>query len=104
MPKHNVNAHNHLAVMLLDLRRHFQRCDECRLGRKAESYDEFCDYGKQMIVDIAIRWERNIPGRLAVHKTHDPWIYPCPNPNAHGPAYALTAEACIVQSIVDQLF
>lgn len=96
MVKRNVNRHNLLCVMLLELRRHFTQCNACRSARKSKDPSGLCHWAQSTILEIAFRWEANIPGRLAAIKGDDPWIFPCPDPNEHGAAYALTAEACIV--------
>lgn len=104
MGQRKVNAHNHLSVMLLDLRRHLTGCRNCQMARKGADYDLLCLWTKISIVEISVRWERNIPGRLAAYKGEDPYIFPCPDVNKHGPAYALTAEACVVESKIDKMF
>lgn len=96
MARKNVNRQNLLCVILLQLRNHFAKCDKCRSARKAKAYGEMCSWAQEAIVEVAIRWDRNIPGRLAAINGKDEWIFPCPDPNEHGSAYALTAEACIV--------
>lgn len=96
MTNTRANKDNLLAVKLLDLRRHFARCDRCRGALKAHVYDMFCGDTKANIVTIALKWDVNIPGRLKARNGKEPWVFPCPDPNAHGPAYALTAEPCYV--------
>lgn len=102
--KYNVNRHNTLAVMLLDLRRHFQKCGHCKGARDTHDFDLLCPYAKRHIVNIAIRWDSNLSVRLAVRRTHDVLHFLCPNVNAHGPAYALTAEPVHVTDVQTALF
>lgn len=104
MPRYNVNKHTSLAVRLLELRRHFNTCTQCASAMKAKDHNLLCPYTKESILWIAIRWEANIPGRLAAAKSKDAHIFPCPDPNVHGPAYALSAEACVVVGITDRMF
>jgi hypothetical protein len=92
----NVNRDNLLAVRLLKLRRHFNSCKTCRGARKARDFDMLCDSAKTDLVEVAVAWDNNIPGRLAARAGTRDWIFPCPSPNAHGAAYAITAEACII--------
>lgn len=92
----NVNRQNLLAVRLLQLRRHFTNCKECRGARKALSFDALCDTAKPLLIEVAVKWDVNIAKRLEVAKSGEDYIYPCPDLGAHGPAYSLTAEPCII--------
>lgn len=101
--KYNINKHTSVAVKLLEMRRHLNQCGQCSAAIKAKSPDLLCTYLRDAILYVAIRWERNIPGRLAAARGKEPHIFPCPDLNAHGPAYALAAEACIVTNVTDRL-
>lgn len=101
--KPSVNKNNTLCVLLLELRRHLNSCAGCRSALDAHSYDLICDYSKRRIIDIARRWDTNIAGRLAARREADRLQFLCPNPNAHGAAYALTAEAVKVTAYQDSL-
>lgn len=103
MATRNINTQNLFCVKLLELRRHLGHCNKCRAARKGLSYDDFCEYTKKTLVEIATKVDTNIAGRLAARNGNHSYIFPCPEPNAHGPAYALTAEAVIVESIQDRL-
>lgn len=103
MARYNVNKHTAVAVKLLEMRRHLNTCGQCTAAIKARSTDLLCQYTRDSILYIAIRWEKNIPGRLAAARGNDPYIFPCPDLNAHGPAYAASAEACIVTGVIDKL-
>lgn len=100
----NVNANNHLAVMLLELRRHINSCAYCKAAIKAVDPEDVCKWTSMQILKIAARWDRNIPGRLAAHKGTEAYFFPCPDVNAHGSAYAVTAEPCVAESLVGRLF
>lgn len=104
MATRNINAQNLLCVKLLQLRRHFGSCKVCRAARTARDYDTLCAYSKTTLVEIAVKWDHNIAGRLAARNGNHSYIFPCPDPNAHGPAYALSAEAVIVDSVQDKMF
>lgn len=99
----NVNAQNLMCVKLLQLRRHFNGCRVCRAARGSRDFDALCEFTKATLVEVAVKWDNNIAGRLAARNGNHSYIFPCPDPNAHGPAYALTAEAVIVSSIQDRL-
>lgn len=104
MARYNVNKHTAISVKLLELRRHLTTCRPCRAAIKSKSYQDLCAYACESILYVALRWDANIPGRLAAAKGKEPHIFPCPDLNAHGPAYAVSAEACIVTNIMDGLF
>lgn len=95
---------NILCVKLLQLRRHFDSCPLCHVAIKGHDYTMVCDEAKEMLIEVAIKWNNNIPGRLAAHNSGRRYIYPCPDPRAHGAAYQLTAEALIVEGTQDRLF
>lgn len=104
MPPRDINRDNLLAVRLLQLRRHFNTCDQCAAAVKAHDFDLMCKTAKDMLVEVAMKWMTNITGRLAARRSDQDHIFPCPDPNAHGPAYAITAEACIVVARQDRIF
>lgn len=99
----NVNRQNLLSVKLLQLKRHFATCQQCRSAIKAKSWLELCEWAQEALIEVAGKWDSNIPSRLAARKNADPHIFPCPDLNAHGPAYALTAEPLIAQSVQGRL-
>lgn len=100
----NVNRSNLLAVRLLQLRRHLTRCNGCKGAMKSGSPDLMCDATKTAILEIAIKWDANITGRLAARRSGEDYVFPCPDLNKHGPAYALTAEACVIAARQDRIF
>lgn len=104
MGKLNVNRDNLLAVALLRLRRHFNACKKCRSARTARDFDMMCDEAKSALVEVAVKWDNNIPQRLAARNSSKEHVFPCPNPNAHGAAYALTAEPVVVVGMTERLF
>lgn len=103
MARYNVNKHTYLSVRLLELRRHLNACGTCNAAIKSRAYELLCDASRLLILEVAIRWESNIPGRLAARSENDRLTFPCPDPNAHGPAYAITAEAVQVIAYQDRL-
>lgn len=104
MTQVNVNRQRLLVVVLLRLRRHFNSCRKCRAARKARDFDELCDLAKLDLIEVAVKWDSNIGQRLAARNSADDYIFPCPSPNAHGEAYAATAEPCIVLGRPGMLF
>jgi len=104
MAKVSVNRNNLLAVRLLQLRRHLVTCRQCHGMIKALDYAGLCDSTKADILFIAQKWDSNIPGRITGSNSKDGLVFLCPDPNAHGAAYAATAEAVAVTSIQDSLF
>lgn len=104
MRGNNVNRQNMLCVKLLELRRHFNTCRLCHAASKARTFDMLCEWTQSTLVDVACQWDVNITGRLTAARSGKDYIFPCPDVNAHGPAYAATAEPLIVQSVVDRLF
>lgn len=104
MGKPNINRSNTLAVRLLQVRRHFNTCRECMGAVKAGDFDRLCDSTKSDLLFVAMRWEANIAGRLAVRRNGNDLQFLCPDPNAHGPAYAATAEPVTVTGTMEALF
>jgi hypothetical protein len=104
MGRMNVNRQNLLCVKLLQLRRHLNSCNECRGAIKGREYAGMCEWTQAAVIEVAVKWDANIPGRLAAHHKGEGWIFPCPDPNAHGPAYAVTAEPCVVSGTQESLF
>lgn len=92
----NVNRNRLLVLILLDLRKHFNKCQQCRSARSARDYDALCQWAKGQLIEVAVKWDNNIAGRLAARASANQHVFPCPNPNAHGEAYAATAEPVIV--------
>jgi len=104
MAKPNVNRGNLLAVRLLQLRRHFNSCRKCKSAMNAAAFDGLCDSAKGDLLFIAQKWESNIPARLAATRSGEGLVFPCPDPNAHGAAYAATAEPVTIISVQPKLF
>jgi hypothetical protein len=67
-------------------------------------FDKLCDLAKHDLVEVAVKWDTSIAGRLTARRSKDEYIFPCPDPNAHGEAYAATAEPCQVIAHIDTLF
>jgi hypothetical protein len=104
MAKPSINRSTTLAVRLLQVRRHFNRCLACRGAIKARDFDRLCDDVKDDLLFVASRWDSNISGRLAVRRGGNDLQFLCPDPNSHGPAYAATAEPVIVTHFMEALF
>lgn len=104
MAKPNVNRSNTLAVRLLQVRRHFNACLACKGAIKAKDFDRLCDCTKDDLLFVAMRWESNIAGRLAVRRNGNDLFFLCPDVNAHGAAYAATAEPVTVTGVMESLF
>jgi hypothetical protein len=104
MAKPNVNRGNLLAVRLLQVRRHFNTCRQCKGAMNAQAFDRMCDTSKADLLFIALKWESNIAARLAAVRSTDGLVFPCPDPNAHGAAYAATAEPVTITSTQGKLF
>jgi hypothetical protein len=100
----SANRSNLLAVKLIELRRHLMICYACHGAIKSQAHELLCDMTKQTILDIAMKWDANIAGRIAARKDGGKLQFLCPDPNAHGAAYAATAEAVTVTSIQDGLW
>jgi hypothetical protein len=100
----NVNRGNLLAVRLLQVRRHFNTCYKCRAAIKGKTFDDLCQQSKGDLLFIAMKWESNIAARLAAVRSNDGLVFPCPDPNAHGAAYAATAEPVTITSTQGHLF
>jgi hypothetical protein len=71
---------------------------------KCGDFDQLCTIAKAGLVEVAVKWETNVSGRLAARRSGTDHVFPCPDPNAHGAAYAITAEACVVVARQDRLF
>lgn len=92
-----------LSEMLLDLRKHLNTCDHCRIAVSCEDFVNVCEWSLKTITTIAMRWDKNISGRLKVARGEVGGFYPCPDPSAHGSDYALTVEPMIGESVVSRL-
>src|ERR1700730_6236723 len=103
MPR-NVNRDNLLAVRLWQVRRHLNTCRKCRAAMNGASFDDLCDATKGDLLFVALKWDSNIPARLAAVRSGDGLTFVCPDPNAHGAAYAATAEPVTVISTQGNLF
>lgn len=104
MGKVSVNRSNLLAVRLLELRRHLSTCWGCRAALKNASFELLCKETVADILFIAQKWDSNITARLAVRRRGEELQFLCPDPNAHGAAYAATAEPVIVTGTMQALF
>lgn len=104
MAKPDVNRGNLLAVRLLQVRRHFNTCRVCKGAMKARDFDSLCGNTKGDLLFIALKWESNIAARLAAVRSGGGLVFPCPDPNAHGAAYAATAEPVTITSTQGHLF
>lgn len=102
--RRKINLNTNLSLMLLELRRHFNTCRVCTAASKANDYDFLCPWTKRRIVDIARRWEASLAMRLKVKRDNQELVFPCPNVNAHGSAYALTAEPVVAIAVQGTLF
>jgi hypothetical protein len=100
----NVNRQRLLVDILFQVRRHFAGCHQCRAAKSGMDFDGLCDLAKKDLVEVAVKWDSNIGRRLTARKSKDDYIYPCPDPFAHGEAYAATAEPVIVASRPGTLF
>lgn len=100
----NVNRNRLLVLLLFDLRRHFVSCRKCKSARSGRDFDELCNWTKGMLVEVAVKWDSNIAGRLAARASSKEHVFPCPNPNAHGEAYAATAEPVTVTGMQGSIF
>lgn len=92
MARISANRDKILADLLTELRLHFRRCKGCRGAIKASSYDDVCDWAKMRLIEVAVRWDRNISVRLSARKSCRGYLFPCPDTSLHGKAYALAAE------------
>jgi len=100
----SVNRNNILAVRLLQMRRHLMSCDKCKSAIKAKFFEMLCDSTRDDILFVAMKWDSNIAGRIAAARSKDGLMFLCPDPNAHGAAYAATAEPVTINSVQDTLF
>lgn len=100
----NVNRNRLLVLILFDLRKHFVSCRKCKAARMARDFDQLCEGTKRMLVEVAVKWDSNIAGRLAARASAKEHVFPCPNPNAHGEAYAAIAEPVIVTGAQGSIF
>lgn len=98
-----VNTGNTVALMLLELKRHFNVCDECRGALKTRDYSAMCAWCQSHVIEVARKWDSNIALRLKARKSGEKFVFRCPDLNKHGPAYAMTAEPLMVTGIQDVL-
>lgn len=98
-----VNTGNTIAIILLELKRHFNTCDTCRGAIKVHDQEMLCKWATLNIVAVAKAWEANIAMRLKARRSGEQFIYRCPDLNKHGPAYAATAEPLMVTGIQERL-
>lgn len=98
-----VNTGNSIAIMLLELKRHFNTCDACRGAIKCHADDMLCKWATLRIVAVARSWESNIALRLKARRSGEQFVYRCPDLSKHGPAYAMTAEPLMVTGVQDRL-
>lgn len=104
MGKVSANRDKFLADMLTEMRLHFGRCQQCKGARKAKSFDSLCEYTKVALVEIAIKWDRNLAVRLNCRKSMRGYLFPCPDTSVHGRTYALSADAYIPAGEQGKLF
>lgn len=100
----NINRQRLLVTILFDLRKHFAGCRVCKQARIGRDFDLLCDLAKTSLVEVAVKWDSNIGRRLAARNSKDEHIFPCPNPYAHGEAYAAIAEPVTVTAHIGTLF
>lgn len=91
-----VNTGNACAIILLELKRHFARCETCGPAIKVHDYAMLCPWALMKLVEVARKWDSNIALRLKARRSGNDFIYRCPDLNKHGPAYAMTAEPLMV--------
>jgi hypothetical protein len=94
-----VNKSRNIAIMLLELRRHFNTCKECRGAMDVADYDRMCGFTKIKLVAVARRWDANIGMRLKAHRSGEPYAYQCPDLSKHGEAYAMAAEPVMITGV-----
>lgn len=104
MTGRNINRQRLLVVTLFHLRRHLGHCRACKSAMHTGDFDMLCDLAKQDLVEVAVKWDTSIAGRLTARNSNREYVFPCPDPNAHGEAYAATAEPVLVTAHVDTLF
>jgi hypothetical protein len=100
----NVNRQRLLVLMLLDLRRHFASCRKCAGARKGRDFSMLCEYTQKELVEIAVKWDNNIAVRLHARRSDKEHIFPCPDPNKHGEAWAAAVEPVTVTARQGKLF
>lgn len=100
----SANRNNLLAVRLLQVRRHFNTCRKCKSALVAQDPFMLCMETLNDLMFVAIHWESGIAGRLAVRRSGKDLLFLCPDLNAHGAAYAATAEPVEVHGIQGSLF
>jgi hypothetical protein len=104
MAKVSPNRNNLLAVRLLQLRRHLVTCRQCKAAMKASDFGGLCKATVEDVLFIASKWDSNIPDRLAASRSGTGLTFICPDPNAHGAAYAATAEPVTIAAVQPGLF
>lgn len=104
MARYDINKQTHIATRLLELRRHLGGCGRCKSAIKSRDISELCDSSILLILDVAGRWDSNVAGRISSSRKNGRVQFLCPDPNAHGPAYAISAEAVEVTGVQDRLF
>lgn len=104
MAKVSANRNNLLAVRLLQVRRHLVTCYGCRGAINGNDFDSLCDTTKSDMMFIVQKWDSNIADRLAAVKDGGGLVFACPDPNAHGAAYAATAEPVTIIASQPKLF
>ncbi len=98
-----VNQSHTLAIMLMELRHHFNKCKLCQSAIKVNDYDQLCKWTTIKILAIASRWDANIGMRLRARKSGNPFIFPCPDTSKHGEAYMMAAEPMMVTGVQERL-
>lgn len=98
-----VNTGNTIAIIMLELKRHFNVCETCRGAICVHDYELICGWARMKLISVAKLWDSNIALRLKARKSGERFIYRCPDLNKHGPAYALTAEPLMVTGTQERL-
>lgn len=104
MAKVSPNRNNLLAVRLLQVRRHLATCYGCKAAIGSRDFESLCDSTKSDLLFVAVKWDSNIPDRLAAARGSEGLVFACPDPNAHGAAYAATAEPVTIIATQPKLF
>jgi hypothetical protein len=101
--KSEANQGNQIALILLELKRHFNTCQQCRGAMTGHDYDQLCKFATLKLVKVAKLWDVNIDARLKARRSGRPFVYACPRLSAHSEAYAMTAEPLLVTGVQETL-
>jgi hypothetical protein len=100
----NVNADNHLAALLLELKRHLRSCRDCQGAIKIRDRSMMCDHTIGLILTAASRYDNVIPTRIKAARSGDHHVFACPDISVHGKSFALTVEPLVVVGVESTLF